>query len=130
MSAFLEAAVTLGGAAAGHLALRRIAGCNTTRFAALCPSRPMEFESFRAPAAAMVAAGRDAHEVSIEQFLLQCAVHVNEEYLVRLLSFAEQRPVVSLPFVLCPCFPVGSCVLSVAASESYGGVPLDQIPSL
>ena len=69
-----------------HLSLRAIAGCNKTAFGMVPRPMPMCKESFvaAAPGEGRTALGaRASWELPAERFLLQCAAHANEEYLVR-----------------------------------------------
>jgi hypothetical protein len=82
-------ASTRVGRAHGHLSLRTVCGCNDGRgggaHAPVPPPLPMCRETFERPfvGESKSEAGRPDHEVTSERFLLQCAAHANEEYLVR-----------------------------------------------
>jgi hypothetical protein len=69
-----------------HLSLRAISGCHAPAFAAVPPPLPMCRESFERDdaQARSASAARLEMEVRVERFLVQCAAHANDEYLVSL----------------------------------------------
>lgn len=90
MRSFLYAAQCMGRQTHGHLALRTVAGCNTPAFAHVPQPQPMCRDSFASAAAAPASESARAaegeagmHARHVEAYLLQCAAHANEEYLVR-----------------------------------------------
>ena len=93
MQAFLRAAQCVAHKVHGHLALRSVAGCNSPAFAHVPPPAPMCHDSFArvsgggsrdgSSGGAQLGSEAAAHARHIEAYLLQCAAHANEEYLVR-----------------------------------------------